>query len=249
MPDRPLTFTGDSYDNTGKLGADTWRHVAFIEQPARRRRRSGCASAAPGRPPRIGRGDGLPVAHVVRRVQALHRGGVPRRLPDRVALPDGVRHRGRAGGHLQRLRLLRPGVSVRRDRSAPGRRPGLEVHALLRPAEGWSGTGLRAPPARPSRSSSVRWTSFGSEQPDGSRELQRARRRVGPAVRRVTGRRGRRLRRVLPPARRPGGVRVAARSGRHDSRSRIDVASSRRWQRSGWRRRPLRRWSVVVGRR
>ncbi|MDQ3607874.1 MAG: 4Fe-4S dicluster domain-containing protein, partial [Actinomycetota bacterium] len=25
-------FTGDSYDNTIDLGADTWRHVAFIEQ-------------------------------------------------------------------------------------------------------------------------------------------------------------------------------------------------------------------------
>ncbi len=27
-------FTGTSMDNTGALGADTWRHVAFIEQPA-----------------------------------------------------------------------------------------------------------------------------------------------------------------------------------------------------------------------
>jgi formate dehydrogenase iron-sulfur subunit len=25
-------FTGNSYDNTIELGADTWRHVAFIEQ-------------------------------------------------------------------------------------------------------------------------------------------------------------------------------------------------------------------------
>ena len=25
-------FTGMSYDNTVGLGADTWRHVAFIEQ-------------------------------------------------------------------------------------------------------------------------------------------------------------------------------------------------------------------------
>jgi len=29
---RPPTFTGNSYDNTIDLGADTWRHVAFIEQ-------------------------------------------------------------------------------------------------------------------------------------------------------------------------------------------------------------------------
>ena len=27
-----LDFTGQSYDNTGELGADTWRHVAFVEQ-------------------------------------------------------------------------------------------------------------------------------------------------------------------------------------------------------------------------
>ncbi|HEY9242031.1 MAG TPA: 4Fe-4S dicluster domain-containing protein [Streptosporangiaceae bacterium] len=32
VPDDGLVFTGMSYDNTGGLGADTWRHVAFIEQ-------------------------------------------------------------------------------------------------------------------------------------------------------------------------------------------------------------------------
>jgi formate dehydrogenase iron-sulfur subunit len=32
VPEDGLNFTGNSYDNTGDLGADTWRHVAFIEQ-------------------------------------------------------------------------------------------------------------------------------------------------------------------------------------------------------------------------
>jgi formate dehydrogenase iron-sulfur subunit len=32
VPASPRGFTGDSYDNTVDLGADTWRHVAFIEQ-------------------------------------------------------------------------------------------------------------------------------------------------------------------------------------------------------------------------
>jgi formate dehydrogenase iron-sulfur subunit len=32
VPASPHGFTGDSYDNTIDLGADTWRHVAFIEQ-------------------------------------------------------------------------------------------------------------------------------------------------------------------------------------------------------------------------
>ncbi|MBT0769644.1 4Fe-4S dicluster domain-containing protein [Kineosporia sp. J2-2] len=35
VPEDGLNFTGMSYDNTGALGADTWRHVAFIEQKKR----------------------------------------------------------------------------------------------------------------------------------------------------------------------------------------------------------------------
>jgi formate dehydrogenase iron-sulfur subunit len=34
IPDDGLTFTGMSYDNSSGLGANRWRHVAFIEQPA-----------------------------------------------------------------------------------------------------------------------------------------------------------------------------------------------------------------------
>jgi formate dehydrogenase iron-sulfur subunit len=32
VPDSPKGFTGNSYDNTVDLGANTWRHVAFVEQ-------------------------------------------------------------------------------------------------------------------------------------------------------------------------------------------------------------------------
>jgi len=32
VPASPGAFTGESYDNTGALGANSWRHVAFIEQ-------------------------------------------------------------------------------------------------------------------------------------------------------------------------------------------------------------------------
>jgi formate dehydrogenase iron-sulfur subunit len=32
VPEDGLVFTGESYDNTSTLGANTWRHVAFIEQ-------------------------------------------------------------------------------------------------------------------------------------------------------------------------------------------------------------------------
>jgi formate dehydrogenase iron-sulfur subunit len=32
IPEDGLIFTGTSYDNTGRLDANTWRHVAFVEQ-------------------------------------------------------------------------------------------------------------------------------------------------------------------------------------------------------------------------
>ena len=35
VPEDGLELTGMSYDNTGSLGASTWRHVAFIEQIGR----------------------------------------------------------------------------------------------------------------------------------------------------------------------------------------------------------------------
>src|ERR1700691_1941974 len=45
IPEDGLEMLGMSYDNTGALGASTWRHVAFIEQrgPAR----SGGVTALP----------------------------------------------------------------------------------------------------------------------------------------------------------------------------------------------------------
>jgi len=35
VPDDGFDLLGSSYDNTGALGASTWRHVAFIEKPQR----------------------------------------------------------------------------------------------------------------------------------------------------------------------------------------------------------------------
>jgi formate dehydrogenase iron-sulfur subunit len=32
VPEDGLNWTGNSHDNSGGLGADTWRHVAFVEQ-------------------------------------------------------------------------------------------------------------------------------------------------------------------------------------------------------------------------
>jgi len=41
VPEDGLVWTGESYDNTSELGANTWRHVAFIEQNEPQRARGG----------------------------------------------------------------------------------------------------------------------------------------------------------------------------------------------------------------
>jgi formate dehydrogenase iron-sulfur subunit len=49
VPDDGFDLLGSSYDNTGALGASTWRHVAFIEQPvALGTQRMGAAHAPTG---------------------------------------------------------------------------------------------------------------------------------------------------------------------------------------------------------
>jgi formate dehydrogenase iron-sulfur subunit len=58
VPSDGLRFLGSSYDNTGGLGADTWRHVAFIEQLRQVRVGDGApGDGAPGDGPP---GDGAP---------------------------------------------------------------------------------------------------------------------------------------------------------------------------------------------
>ena len=125
------------------------------------RRARGFDLAARGvhRADRAGSGSGrrrgwAALADVVGRLQALHARRLPRRLPDRCAVPYRVRHGRRPGGHLQRLRLLRSRLPVRGHRPARGRRPGVEVHAVLRPAASTIRHPRARRPARPSRSSS-----------------------------------------------------------------------------------------------
>ena len=49
VPDDGFNLLGMSFDNTGELGANTWRHVAFIEQPSAGTSRSGDAGASSAR--------------------------------------------------------------------------------------------------------------------------------------------------------------------------------------------------------
>ena len=85
------------------------------------RRAAPGAAAGPG--PTDHRGARRALADGLRRVQALHPRGLPRRVPHRRALPHRVRHGRRAGRRVQRLRLLRRRLPLRGHR-APTRRRG-----------------------------------------------------------------------------------------------------------------------------
>ena len=112
LPGDGFNWTGNSYDNTVALSATTWRHVAFIEQMD-------------------GDGASAALAHDERCLQALRGRALPGGLPDRLAHLQRIRQRLRAAGYLQRLRLLRGGLPVRRARPQPRGRQGAQMHALL----------------------------------------------------------------------------------------------------------------------
>ena len=144
VPADPLGFTGESYDNSGDLGANSWRHVAFIEQKVPV---DGVAEAAPdswvkeaARQQLTEHGldahdDGSGFRWLMSSDVCKHctEAACLDVCPTGVAVPHRVRDGRRPGGHLQRLRLLRARLPLRRPRPAGGRRAGLEVHPLLRP--------------------------------------------------------------------------------------------------------------------
>ncbi len=83
------------------------------------------------------------LAVFLRCLQALRARRMPGELSHRRDYSHRIRFRVRAARHLQRMRLLRGQLPVRRDRPSRGRRPRLEMHALLRPLAGGHEAGLR----------------------------------------------------------------------------------------------------------
>ena len=234
LPDDGFELLGSSYDNTGALGANTWRHVAFIEQRKPATVDLGMPRSA-ARARRRRRADRLPLADGLQRLQALHERGLPRRLPDGRAVPDRVRHRRRPGRHLQRLRLLRGRLPVRGDRPPDRTAPrGTSTQASRRSAR--SATTASATVQTPACAQACPTQSIQFGDVDELRERARTRvddvARAGrdgrPAVRRGPRRRGRRGGCVLPAARRAGGVRAAAGPDRHHRRPAADVEAPRR---------------------
>ena len=231
---------GNSFDNTMHLGASTWRHVAFVEQtlPPAGPDHSGidvlslASGGGTGPDGEVARPDfrWLMACDVCKHCTEAR---LPRRLPDRVAVPHRVRHGRRPAGHLQRLRLLRLGLPVRRHRPARGRRPRVQVHALLRPDLGEDRTPACAK-ACPTES-----IQFGDLDELRERAQERRRRaarrgrRRRTALRRRPERRRRRLRGVLHAARRARDVRAAARPGRHHPGPARPCGGTRRSPRRG----------------
>ena len=110
LPSDGFKFTGNSYDNTEQLSATTWRHVAFKEKIGETSSRW------------------LMMSDVCKHCEEA---------PCQMSCPTGaldlqrVRRRVPSGRHLQRLRLLRLGLSVRRAEPQQGGRPRAQVHPLL----------------------------------------------------------------------------------------------------------------------
>ena len=169
LPSDGGTFRkGGSYDSTGRLSGNTWRHVRFVELAdagggvVEEEIPDLVATAAGERLAdrrRGGRGGVRQLGLHVRRLQALHERGLPGRVPDGRADPHRVRDRGAAARRLQRLRLLR----ARPARSASSTaRPRTAAPASARSATtgsrtAWSPRARRR--ARPTRSSSGPTTS------------------------------------------------------------------------------------------
>ena len=221
------------------LGATTWRHVAFIEQigrPGERRPAPDAGSAAGAR-----LGGRLPLADVHRRVQALHRRGLPGRLPDRRADAHRVRHGGRPGTTSATAAATASsacpfGVIDRRE--ADGR--ALQVHAVLRPARRRARAGLRqglpdrVDPVRAAGRAARAGPAAGGANCSEAGDVRRAALRGGP------GRRRRRGGRVLPAAGRARGVRAAAGPGGDHPGPAPDVAARGHGGRRPAARRPGR---------
>jgi formate dehydrogenase iron-sulfur subunit len=89
VPEDGLDLLGMSFDNTGALGANTWRHVAFVEQPRALGRTDAGLGALPTGPSGVDRTDEV----VEPRLHAAPRGGselgtAP--LPPRDGTPAGA---------------------------------------------------------------------------------------------------------------------------------------------------------------
>ena len=226
VPEDGLALTGMSYDNSVGLGADTWRHVAFIEQRK-------------------------PVAGGQDQFRWLMASDVCKHCTHAACLdvcPTGALFRTEFGTVVVQEDVCNGcgycvpacpyGVIDRRQDDGRAWKCTLCYDRL--------GAGMEPACAKACPTESIQFGPLDelrerAAAPGGAAARGRRRRRA--AVRGGPGRRRRRGRRVLPAAGRAGGVRAAARSGRDHPRPAGHVAAGRRGRRHAGRgrRRRLRR--------
>ena len=175
VADDGFNWSGNSYDNTGAVGHSTWRHVKFVEaQPGagfrRQRRRTSLRGSFPPTSASTAKNAGCLEACPTGAIVRTEFGGVYR-----------------AARRLQRLRLLRRGLPVRRGAdatrttAAPSSAPSVTTGRK-------SDCSPRARrPVRRSRSSSVRWSSCKLIADERMKELHEPRhgRRAASTIRRT----------------------------------------------------------------
>ena len=204
VPEDGLNLLGSSYDNTGGLGASTWRHVAFIEQRCRR--------PDPGRGRRR-----AAVADVVGRLQALH----PRRRASTCARPARCFAPSSAPSSCSKTSATAAVTAFPPARS--GSSTGAKKTAgrgNARCATTACSTTRRPACAQACPTQSIQFGPLDELARAGGgagRGAARARRARRPPLRRGPGRRGRRRGRVLPAARRARGLWASAGPGGPDA--------------------------------
>ena len=259
-PGRAWASPASPTTTRGALGANSWRHVAFIEQRmplepdgadrscrrrrGRARRRTGCATGR--RRPAL--------ADELGRLQALH----ARRAASTCARPARCSAPSSARSWCRRTSATAAATAWSPARSAC---------STSREGDGrvWKCTlcydrlkdDLEPACAQACPTESIQFGELDElrerAHERAARRCTRAARRRRAALRRRSRRRRRRLRRLLPAARRARGVRAAARPGGDDARPRRDLARragcGRRRSRAAVAARRVRRPPVSSGER
>ena len=226
-----LDLTATSYDNTGALGASTYRHVAFVEQT---RPRAAAATVDLGMPLPATDGDATEVRWLMASDVCKHcthaacldvcpTGALIRTEHGTVLVQDDV-----CNGCGYCIPACPYGVIDQRkgsrEEGGGGAFKCTMCHDRL-------GAGLQPACATACPTESIQFgparRAAGTRGPPG-RDPPRAGGARGPPLRPRPRRRGRRRRGVLPAARRARGLRAAAGPGRHDPRPALHVAPRRR---------------------
>ena len=237
LPEDGLEWTGSSYDNTVQLDANSWRHVAFVEQSKPLKLDGETAHADGGPEPLRWLMESDVCKHCTHAgcLDACPTGALFRTEFGTVVVQEDV-----CNGCGYCVPACPFGVIDRRDLPRSADDAPLSLPMLGRKEDGrvWKCTlcydrlkgGHEPACAKACPTDSIQFGEL-DELRERARAAARDARGAGleraAPLRRGSGRRRRRLRRVLPAARRAGGLRPAARSGGADQAPAAALADDR----------------------